>query len=172
SPVPATKDQATAGWRKGWLAVRFRIVIQAKEAHRKTSTPADRIRRVRSGSEPTTVSWCHDGPSEREGGPDGPPPRFGRTSYFVVPVPLMSNGAAASDCSELPSSRRKRAGVVWSLPPKNVDRPVIEYMPAPDLIPRPVADVVSVIVQANGADGGGFETGTHGLAVADCVRWY
>ena len=27
--------------------------------------------------------------------------------YLVVPVPLMSNGAAASDCSELPTATRK-----------------------------------------------------------------
>jgi pimeloyl-ACP methyl ester carboxylesterase len=32
--------------------------------------------------------------------------------YLVVPVPLMSNGAAASACSELPISRRKATGVV------------------------------------------------------------
>src|SRR6266513_6495415 len=73
--------------------------------------------------------------------------------YLVVPVPLMSNGAAASDCSELPSSRRRRTGVCWSLPPKNVDRPVIEYMPAPGLIPRSLALVVRVTV--HGPVGGG-----------------
>src|SRR5919205_1216621 len=91
---------------------------------------------------------------------------------LVVPVPLTSNGAVASDCSELPISRRNATGVVWSLPPKNVDSPVIEYMPEPGLIPSPLADVVSVIVHASGVDGGGLETGTQGLAVAACVRWY
>src|SRR5918911_844874 len=91
---------------------------------------------------------------------------------LVVPVPFTSNGAVASDCSEFPVSSRKRTGVVWSLPPKKVDRPVIEYMPAPDLIPSPLAEVVSVIVHACGLDGGGLETGTQGLAVAACVRWY
>src|SRR5207237_4607780 len=84
------------------------------------------------------------------GGPDGPPPRIERTVYFVVPVPLMSNGAAASDCSELPSSRRRRTGVCWSLPPKKVDRPVIEYMPAPGLIPRSLALVVNTTVHGDG----------------------
>src|SRR5205823_9519054 len=73
--------------------------------------------------------------------------------YLVVPVPLMSNGAAASACSELPNSRRKATGVVWSLPPKNVDRPVIEYMPVPDLMPSPLADVVSVTVHGPVGDG-------------------
>src|SRR5919206_1643245 len=91
---------------------------------------------------------------------------------LVVPVPLTSNGAVASDCSELPSSRRNATGVVWSLPPKKVDRPVIEYIPAPGLMPSPLAEVVSVIVHACGLDAGGFETGTQGLAVAVCVRWY
>src|SRR5438874_9080550 len=89
-----------------------------------------------------------------------------------MPVPFTSNGAVASDCSELPSSRRNATGVVWSLPPKNVDRPVIEYIPAPDFIPSPLALVVSVMVHACGLAGGGFETGTQGLAVAGCVRWY
>src|SRR5437868_15424381 len=74
-------------------------------------------------------------------------------SYLVVPVPVMSNGAAASACSELPSSRRRRTGVCWSLPPKNVDSPVIEYMPAPDLIPSALALVVRVTV--HGPVGGG-----------------
>src|SRR5438270_13822605 len=62
----------------------------------------------------------------------------------------MSNGAAASDCSELPSSRRKRTGVCRSIPPKNVDRPVIEYMPAPGLIPSPLALVVNTTVHGAG----------------------
>ena len=88
----------------------------------------------------------------------------------MVPVPLTSNGAVASDCSEFPISSRNATGVVWSLPPKNVESPVIEYMPAPGLIPSVLADVVSVIVHACGSAGGGFETGTQALAVAACVR--
>src|SRR5205823_6932013 len=83
-------------------------------------------------------------------------------------VPLTSNGAAASDCSELPSSRRKATGVVWSLPPKNVDRPVIEYIPAPALIPSVLALVVRVTVQGLG----GVVAKHDPLTVAACVRWY
>src|SRR5437762_5487711 len=82
---------------------------------------------------------------EREIGRSRSPPEAD-PSYLVVPVPVMSNGAAASACSELPSSSRKRTGVCWSLPPKNVDKPVIEYMPVPDLMPSPLAEVVRVTV--------------------------
>src|SRR5947208_17087177 len=90
-------------------------------------------------------------------------------SYLVVPVPVMSNGAAASACSELPSSRRKRTGVVWSLPPKKVDKPVIEYIPVPDLIPSVLALVVSVTVHA--PIGAGVAKHVPVTAAA-CVRGY
>src|SRR3954463_4647985 len=88
--------------------------------------------------------------------------------YRVVPVPFTSNGAAASDCSELPSSRRNATGVVWSLPPKNVESPVTEYSPAPGLIPSPLALVVSVTVQGFGA---GVPKHVP-LTVAVSVAWY
>ena len=88
---------------------------------------------------------------------------------MVVPVPVMSNGAAASACSEFPSSRRKRTGVVWSLPPKKVDKPVIEYIPVPDLIPSVLALVVSVTV--HGPVGAGVAKHVPVTAAA-CVRWY
>src|SRR5436190_1816606 len=97
-----------------------------------------------------------------------PPQSF--VSYGeVVPVPFTSNGAVASDCSLLPSSSRKATGVVWSLPPKNVESPVIEYMPAPDLIPSPLALVVSVIVQG---PAGGVAATHVPPTVAACVWWY
>src|SRR5437588_12737435 len=90
-------------------------------------------------------------------------------SYLVVPVPAMSNGAAASACSELPSSSRNATGVVWSLPPKKVERPVIEYIPEPDLIPSVLAVVVNVTV--HGPVGAGVAKHVP-LTVAACVRWY
>src|SRR2546423_6333002 len=97
------------------------------------------------------------------------PALYAEVTYLVVvPVPLTSNGAAASDCSELPSSSRRATGVCWSRPPKNVDRPVIEYMPAPDLIPSVVALVVTVTV--HGA--GGTVAKQVPLTVADCVGLY
>src|SRR5436305_702803 len=77
-----------------------------------------------------------------------------RVSSYVVPdlapVPVTSNAATASDYSELPSARRRRTGVCWSIPPKKVERPVIEYMLELGLIPSALARVVSVTVQGAG----------------------
>src|SRR5205085_6315501 len=67
--------------------------------------------------------------------------------YFTVPVPLSSNGVAASACWVMPSGTRRNGGR-WDLPKSYADRPVSEYRPAPDLIPRSVRLVVSVIVHA------------------------
>src|SRR4051812_9832478 len=69
--------------------------------------------------------------------------------YGVEPVPLSSNGVAASACSELPGSTRSTTGGVV-LPAMNTDRPVIEYMPAPGFMPREVALTVIVNVQGVG----------------------
>lgn len=55
APAADTSAHATTGRRNGSLAVRFSSVIHANDAHRNTSTPADRIRLDRSGSELTTA---------------------------------------------------------------------------------------------------------------------